>query len=289
MELKYSIIIPHYNCPTLLYKLIESIPARDDIEIIVIDDNSKHFLNLSSFINYNISLFINGTGIQSAGACRNIGLKKATGKWILFADSDDYFLPSAFDTFDRYINSNWDVIFFSPISIDLNTGLVSDRHIYFQKLVRRFINKESDQIKYSFSVPWSKLISNNFLKKHCFRFDEVIASNDIMFSLKVGSMANSIKAIDTNVYCVTNRSGSLVTLRNKDTLRARFMASMRRNKLLHELHVGFYQESFFSLLKKYYKVLLVKDLRTLLQLVISRKLIVIPNRFNKKLPNNTSA
>ena len=33
-----SIIIPHYNTPDLLGKLIDSIPDTDDIQIIVVDD-----------------------------------------------------------------------------------------------------------------------------------------------------------------------------------------------------------------------------------------------------------
>lgn len=37
----YSIIIPHYNIPDLLQRLLDSIPQREDIEIIVVDDNSS--------------------------------------------------------------------------------------------------------------------------------------------------------------------------------------------------------------------------------------------------------
>ena len=36
----YSFIIPHHNTPDLLKRLIDSIPQREDIEVIVVDDNS---------------------------------------------------------------------------------------------------------------------------------------------------------------------------------------------------------------------------------------------------------
>ena len=36
----YSIVIPHYNIPDLLERALNSIPQREDIEIIVVDDNS---------------------------------------------------------------------------------------------------------------------------------------------------------------------------------------------------------------------------------------------------------
>ena len=35
-----SIIIPHYNTPSLLKRCIDSIPIREDIEVIIVDDNS---------------------------------------------------------------------------------------------------------------------------------------------------------------------------------------------------------------------------------------------------------
>ena len=38
----YSIVIPHYNSPTLLQRMLDSIPQREDIQIIVIDDCSSN-------------------------------------------------------------------------------------------------------------------------------------------------------------------------------------------------------------------------------------------------------
>ena len=36
--INYSFIIPHHNCPKQLNRLLDSIPQREDIEIIVVDD-----------------------------------------------------------------------------------------------------------------------------------------------------------------------------------------------------------------------------------------------------------
>lgn len=36
----YTFIIPHKNSPDLLQKCLDSIPRRDDVQIIVVDDNS---------------------------------------------------------------------------------------------------------------------------------------------------------------------------------------------------------------------------------------------------------
>lgn len=39
--INYSIIIPHKNIPHLLVRCLDSIPQKDDVQIIVIDDNSN--------------------------------------------------------------------------------------------------------------------------------------------------------------------------------------------------------------------------------------------------------
>ena len=36
----FSIIIPHYDIPDLLMRCLKSIPVSEDIQVIVVDDNS---------------------------------------------------------------------------------------------------------------------------------------------------------------------------------------------------------------------------------------------------------
>lgn len=40
MTPRYSIIIPHHNIPDLLQRCLSSIPQRNDLQVIVIDDKS---------------------------------------------------------------------------------------------------------------------------------------------------------------------------------------------------------------------------------------------------------
>ena len=41
MDYNYSVIIPHYNIVPLLERCLKSIPDREDIQIVVVDDNSN--------------------------------------------------------------------------------------------------------------------------------------------------------------------------------------------------------------------------------------------------------
>ncbi|RXJ02251.1 glycosyltransferase family 2 protein [Anaerobacillus alkaliphilus] len=220
-----SIIIPHYNSVALLDKLLKSIPNSKEIQVIVVDDQSngrekEEFLKLiMKFKKKNVEFHYNNTLNKSAGACRNIGLNQAIGKWLLFADSDDYFLEGFYDTLQAYFNTENDVIFFRPISIELDTGKVSDRHLTYTKILdeQKHGSPYSELLlRYRFYVPWSKLLKTSYVKNNDIFFDEVIASNDVMFSTKVGYYMSKFDVSERVIYCVTRSKGSLTrTVSNK--------------------------------------------------------------------------
>src|SRR5690554_6731034 len=88
-----SIIIPHYNNPQGLLRLLNSIPIRNDLDIIIIDDESTYDnqIQIKEIIRkFKYRFYINNN-LNSAGTCRNIGIEKSVGKYLLFADDDDYF------------------------------------------------------------------------------------------------------------------------------------------------------------------------------------------------------
>ena len=77
----YSIIIPHKDIPELLQRCLNSIPQREDIEVIIIDDGSKAVPVLTREDAELVALLENG----GAGHARNIGLQHAKGKWVHFS------------------------------------------------------------------------------------------------------------------------------------------------------------------------------------------------------------
>ena len=98
-----SVIIPIYNAENTLKDCLNSIILQDltdKIEIICINDASTDQSKeiVSSYIknNYNIYLIDTNKNIGS-GKARNLGLKKATGDYILFCDADDLYPPYAFE------------------------------------------------------------------------------------------------------------------------------------------------------------------------------------------------
>lgn len=94
MTINYTIIIPHKNIPDLLERCLHTIPTRDDLEVIIIDDNSDpDKVDLEHFRGSNrpdTTVIFDKSG-KGAGHARNLGLKKALGEKLIFADADDYF------------------------------------------------------------------------------------------------------------------------------------------------------------------------------------------------------
>lgn len=231
-----SIIIPHYNSLELLGKLIESIPSRDDIEILLIDDNSPNARErLQAFAEERpkqISLFYNESGKNSAGTCRNIGLDNATGKWLLFADADDYFMPGFYEKVAAYFESAFDIIWFIPTSRDLDFDKAGNRHIRYETLVRNYLKtgggEEELKLRYNQKEPFSKLIRRQIVEDNGIRFDSTLVSNDVMFSMRTAYVANKISATEEIIYCVTKMQGTLTTNVNEERFYIRMNVFLKR-------------------------------------------------------------
>ena len=242
-EYMYSIIIPHYNTPDLLEILLDSIPSRKDIQVIVVDDKSDLHLELlrrvyEKFANRNIEFYLN-TGIKSAGTCRNIGLEKALGKWLIFADADDFFVDNCFSILDSHNEEDVDIIYFSPTSIKLGTNELSDRHIGYQKKVEAFIqiptHENELELRYNFQGPVSKMILRELVVDKTIWFSETIASNDVMFSTKTGYVAKKINAYDEIIYCITMGKGSLTNNIEESIFDIRTQIFLERYQFLYKI------------------------------------------------------
>lgn len=98
----FSLIIPNYNSEKWIIRLLDSITNQSfcDFEIVIVDDISTDN-SVELIKNYNdsrIRLFINNRK-RFNGGTRNVGIEKAKGEYILFADCDDYFYSTkAFET-----------------------------------------------------------------------------------------------------------------------------------------------------------------------------------------------
>lgn len=238
----YSVIIPHKNCVPLLLRCFNSIPVRDDIQVVIVDDVStlteEEHAQLESLRSSRVQvLFLETT--HFAGGARNEGLALAEGRWLVFADSDDFFTEEAFKVMDDWKDSAYDMVFFaheSRLSDSLEQTVRSDeRSEYVQRLARDKGDKQADEmLRYQNPVPWARMVRRELVETHHLQFDCVRASNDAMFALYAGYYAQSVAADNRITYCVTVREGSLTRTTSRESAYCRYEVAVRKYCFLRD-------------------------------------------------------
>lgn len=235
-----SIIIPHYESKELLQILIDSIPYKEEIEVLVVDDNSKEFIDNLVLKEWGrqIQIYKNNSKSRGAGLCRNIGLEQATGKWLLFADADDYFVDGWYEKVSSYFESEYDIIYFTPTSVDLETKKFSNRHNMCASLVATYLQEKNTEnslnLRYKSEPPWSKLIRRSVVEENKIKFDSTAVANDIMFSTKVAYYAQKITATKEVIYCITKSNFSLTSDGSKEKFYIRLGVNIRKLEFLKQ-------------------------------------------------------
>ena len=237
--INYSIIIPHKNIPNLLQRCLDSIPNREDVQIIVVDDNSDP--NIVDFDKFpglnrsNVEVIFTKEG-KGAGYARNTGIKYVKGKWLLFSDADDYFSENVNRLFDDYENSVMDVIYIPYKTIDLITGEDLEDGLCVTNLEEDLYKKRSDTLRYRCYSPWAKMVKVSMIERYSIRFEEVVASNDVWFSVNVGYVAKEIDICNYIVYIRNVRYGSLQYSLNKEYLLSRIKVGYKVNDFPYDIN-----------------------------------------------------
>lgn len=214
-DIIYSFIIPHKNCPVLLQRCVDSIPERDDIEIIIVDNNSSaEVVDFNHFpgCERKCVKVVRDTKSIGGGGARNTGLQKASGKWVSFIDCDDYFNYCIGKILDDYKNSPESVVFFKTNSVDSDTYVSSNRGISINNAIDSFIqgkNEGENYLRFGLFNPWGKIIRRSFLIDNHIQFDDVIVMNDVVFSYKLGYFATQIAVDKRAMICITDCSHSV--------------------------------------------------------------------------------
>lgn len=211
----YSIVIPHKNIPDLLKRCLASIPSRDDLEIIVVDDNSDSnivdFKKFPGLDRQDVQVVFDKIG-GGGGHARNIGLSKATGKWVMFVDADDFFNYCINDVLDQYKDSSSDITFFKANSVDSETYEPRQRAVHLNGTIDSFLNNEPSaelSLRYLFGEPWCRLIRRSLIVENHINFEETSIHNDTAFAYKVGHVAKTISVDKRCIYTLTYRSNSV--------------------------------------------------------------------------------
>ena len=279
--INYSFIIPHKNIPELLEICLDSIPVRKDMEIIIVDDNSDDEIagrfDFPGKNRENCKVIFTKDG-KGAGYARNTGMKNARGKWLLFADADDFFKPDFMDIIDEYRDTEADIVFFQVDAVDLISGKYSSRIDYLEDIYKMSDGKRQEwNLRYTSWIPTGKMIRHSFVEDHKFAFSEVLAGNDMIFSFNTGHYAKNIIYDPKLLYTLTNRDGSLASksFRSINVLRSRIgvclelLTLSKRYDVPEKIALDFIVDKWFKMLyysktefiKEFWNIVFSPDLR----------------------------
>lgn len=113
-----SVITPTYNRAHVLGKTIQSVldQTYDNWELVIVDDGSTDDTEalVKSFTDKRITYLRKKNGGPSKA--RNFGIKHATGKWVMYLDSDDELLPPCIETMVDWAAKHPNAVFAIPRS-----------------------------------------------------------------------------------------------------------------------------------------------------------------------------
>lgn len=140
---KLSIIVPAYNSEEYLETALKSIPLRDDVEVIIINDGStdKTKQIAEKWAKDKDAKVINLKENRGLGNAKNVGYDNATGEYINQLDSDDYLYTEEYEKVIDQLDGT-DIVY---MNLEQNNGTILDvgsNPEYFCSGCARFIKRE---------------------------------------------------------------------------------------------------------------------------------------------------
>lgn len=212
-EADISVIVPVYNVEEYLEECLDSLLAqtKDRLEVILIDDGSQDSSGeiakayAAQYENFHYHYEEN----SGLGHARNYGVTFATGKYIIFLDSDDVVAPDAYEKmFILAERNNSDLTICNVVRFNSKKTWSSALH------KRTFDNIEENT--HIFKNPnliydttsWNKLIKKSFWLEHHFQFPEHILYEDIPVTIPMHCLANNVSVVRSVGYLWRARDGA---------------------------------------------------------------------------------
>ena len=227
-EPKVSVIVPVYNSEKYIVDCLESIMVQsyENIEIICVDDDSQDdSIKIVTSYQQRDKRFITVRQPCNLGlsAARNKGLDLASGKYVIFVDSDDYISRDLIKKtvymaeekkldeviFDYHIitkKRDWELKYKldkkqknKAINYEVRTGL------------EMLVENETERATRATRAAWAALYNRAFLKKNNLRFYDGILHEDVLFYFKRCMCAERVVRIPDMLYYYRKRDNTITT------------------------------------------------------------------------------
>ena len=198
-NVEVSIIIPVYNKEKYIENTLDSVLNQSftNYEVIIVNDGStdNSFQILKDYEDKYPQVTVYSQENKGVSSARNLGLKKAEGKWIWFIDGDD--VPSEHflsEIFNSKIDKKIDIISSNYSTIDQNNNIKkievgNYRIITGSELVDYFMDYQ--YVNGYWGYLWNKLIRREFITNNYVEFREGLClAEDLDFMVSLYEKCN---------------------------------------------------------------------------------------------------
>lgn len=266
-----SVIVPVYNASGHVARCLESIRKQTykNLEIIVVNDGSQDaslpVCQMYARVDERILLIDKANG--GVSAARNLAIGMAKGKYLQFADSDDYLDPNATQLMvDKAEANQADMVIAHYFRVERvkvppenEEGEPQEREVisrygflnegFYSKVdFAKYLMQEPASFYYG--VMWNKLYRRDIVHTHAIRCSEELTwSEDLLFNLEYIRYAARFYALETPVYYYVQNPQSItaskMNLRNTITTKASLFAYYKE---LYE-DMGLYEQNKLQIFK----------------------------------------
>ena len=253
--MKYSIIIPVYNVEKYINKCLDSLVMQTyhNIEIIAVDDGStdESLRILKKYEKKYKNISIISQKNQGAFIARTTGVKKATGDYCLFVDSDDWIENDTIEKINEYIlkYKNVDIIKFRFIyepQKKLQTEYVINNHV--------LSNNERKKIYRELLLSSSyNNLCNEVFKRKLYNLENLVLNNrinygeDLIVNLNIFYSAKNIVFVNDSFYHYVLNDDSVthkITIDNiAKNISDNILVNRERIKYIKKFNVDVIEES----------------------------------------------
>ena len=218
--MKVSFVIPVYNVMPYLERCVNSILCQTykDLEIILVDDGSKDESGslCDELATRDDRIRVIHQENKGLSGARNTGIDNATGEYVIFVDSDDYWLlDNGLQTLVDNCNAQTDMVAFK--GVDIWKG---DRMTYTTDYKLETISRIPDvQALFAYLIrtqqihltAWLFMVRRQLLQDNQIYFPLRLIGEDFYWHMELWQHVRSVKLLNLNLYAYCHRQGSITT------------------------------------------------------------------------------
>lgn len=213
---RISIIVPVYNKQKQIERCILSVVKQSykEWELILIDDGSTDdsaFIIQSYLSDSRISYFYKENG--GGSSARNMGMKKASGEWIIFLDADDYFLPNALSILLDFALSHGTLIAAANFYVEHNGkryGLCEGRKRVVKNNFRSWYFMTC-YFRAGSVLFHSSIIKNHFFDESLSRYEDIKWGFDVIRGQKIAYTSDYVMIYSEDNLGLSKRSSNVLS------------------------------------------------------------------------------